>query len=139
MRLLILPLLCLAAVAQAADIEVISPWARATVRAQKTGSAFMELKSTQGAVLVGASSPVAGSVELHEMKMDGEIMRMRELKRLPLPAGRAVALTPSGYHLMLFELKSQLKQGERVPLKLEFERAGKRETMEVSAEIRGLR
>lgn len=139
MRFLILPLLCLAAVAQAADIEVISPWTRSTVRAQKTGSAFMELKSAQGAALVGASSPVAGSVELHEMKMDGAVMKMREIKRLPLPAGKVVALTPSGYHLMLFELKSQLKQGERVPLKLEFERGGRRETMEVFAEVRGLR
>lgn len=139
MRFLIYPLLCLATVAQAADIQVISPWARATVRAQKTGSAFMELKSAQGATLVGATSPVAGSVELHEMKMEGEVMKMRAVPRLAVPAGKAVKLTPGGYHLMLYELKQQLVQGTRVPIKLEFERGGKRETVEVSAEVRGLR
>jgi copper(I)-binding protein len=139
MRSLLFFALWSAAVAQAADIEVKSPWARATVRAQTTSSAYMELRSAQGATLLGASSPVAGSVELHEMKMEGNVMKMRALPRLALPPGKAVKLTPSGYHLMLYELKGQLVQGTRVPLRLEFERGGKRETVEVSAEVRGLR
>jgi hypothetical protein len=132
-------LLAAAASAQAADVEVKAPWARATVRAQKTGSAFMELKSVQGATLLGAASPVAGAIELHEMKMEGDVMKMRELKRLPLAAGRTVALTPSGYHLMLFDLRQQLKAGERFPLVLDVERSGRKERVEVSVEVRGIR
>lgn len=139
-RLLIVPLLCLvASLAQAADVAVKDAWARATVPAQKVSGAFMELKSGKGATLVGASSTVAGSVEVHEMKMSGDMMKMREVPRLKLPAGKTVTLKPGGYHIMLFELKQQLQAGERVPLKLEIEQGGKRETIEVSAEVRGMR
>jgi hypothetical protein len=135
-RLLFVSLLYLATFAHAADVEVKDPWARATVPAQKVTGAFMELKSTKGATLVGASSPVAGNVEVHEMKTQGDMMKMREIPRLKLPAGKAVTLAPGGYHIMLFELKQQLKAGESVPIKLVIERAGKRETVDVSAEVR---
>lgn len=138
-RILGCALLCMAAAAQAADVEIKAAWSRATVPAQKTGSAFMELKSAKGAALVGASSPIAGTVELHEMKMDGDVMKMREIPRLPLPAGKSVSLKPGGYHLMLMGLKSQLKPGDRVPLRLEIEQGGKREAVDVSAEVRGLK
>jgi periplasmic copper chaperone A len=134
-------LLALAAgCAHAADVEVVAPWTRATVRLLKVSSAYMELRSAQGATLVGASSPVAGSVELHEMRMEGDLMKMRLVPRLPLPAGKSVALTPGGYHLMLYDLKQQLQEGTRVPIRLEFEvPGGRRESIEVKAEVRPLR
>lgn len=124
----------------AADIEVKTPWTRATVRLLKVSGAYMELKSARGATLVGASSPVAGSVELHEMRMEGDLMKMRAVRRLALPAGKPVALTPMGYHLMLYDLRQQLVEGTRIPIRLEFEAAGgRREMVEVSAEVRPLR
>jgi len=126
--------------AHAADVEVVAPWTRATVRLLKVSSAYMELRSAQGATLVGASSPVAGSVELHEMRMEGDLMKMRLVPRLPLPAGKPVVLKPGGYHLMLYDLKQQLQEGTRVPVRLEFETAGgRRETLEIQAEVRPLR
>ena len=140
MRLHLLAVLWLATAAQAADIEVRTPWTRATVRLLKVSGAYMELRSAQGATLVGASSPVAGSVELHEMRMEGDMMKMRAVPRLPLPAGKPVALTPMGYHLMLYDLKQQLIEGTRIPLRIEFETAGgRRESVEVQAEVRPLR
>lgn len=139
MRNFLFPLFFLAASVQAADVEVTAPWARATVPAQKVTGAFMELKSAKGATLVGVSSSVAGSVEVHEMKMQGDMMKMREIPRLKLPAGQTVALKPGGYHIMLFGLKQQLQAGETVPIRLVIERGGKRETVDVSAEVRGTR
>jgi len=140
MRFGILLAVLAAGCTHAADIEVKTPWTRATVRLLKVSSAYMELKSAQGATLVGASSPVAGNVELHEMRMEGDLMKMRAVPRLPLPAGKTVALTPMGYHLMLYDLKQQLQEGTRVPIRLEFERGGGgRESVEVSAEVRPLR
>jgi hypothetical protein len=126
--------------AHAADVEVVAPWTRATVRLLKVSSAYMELRSAQGATLVGASSPVAGSVELHEMRMEGDLMKMRLVPRLPLPAGKPVVLKPGGYHLMLYDLKQQLQEGTRVPIRLEFESAGGRhDSVEIQAEVRPLR
>jgi len=126
--------------AHAADVEVVAPWTRATVRLLKVSSAYMELRSAQGATLVGASSPVAGSVELHEMRMEGDLMKMRLVPRLPLPAGKPVTLKPGGYHLMLYDLKQQLQEGTRVPIRLEFETAGgRRDSVEIQAEVRPLR
>jgi len=134
-------LLALAAgCAHAAAVEVVEPWTRATVRLLKVSSAYMELRSAQGATLVGASSPVAGSVELHEMRMEGDLMKMRLVPRLPLPAGKPVVLKPGGYHLMLYDLKQQLQEGTRVPIRLELETAsGRRDSVEIQAEVRPLR
>jgi periplasmic copper chaperone A len=140
MRLLLLLALGFVVAAQAADIEVRKPWTRATVRLLKVSGAYMELKSAQGVTLVGASSPLAGSVELHEMRMEGDFMKMRAVPRLALPAGKPVALTPMGYHLMLYDLKQQLIEGTQIPIRLEFESAGgRRESVEVQAEVRSLR
>ena len=87
-------------------------WVRGTVAGQTTSGAFMELKSAGGAVLVGAESPAAGAVEIHEMNMDGNVMRMRAVPRIDLPAGKSVELKPGGYHVMLMQLKQPLKVGE---------------------------
>lgn len=106
----------------AADaVRVDQPWARATAPQQRVGGGYMTLTSPAGDRLVGATSPVAGRVEIHEMSMDGNIMRMRELPDgLPLPAGQAVALAPGGYHIMLMDLKQPLVAGQSVPLQLRF-------------------
>ena len=117
----LLSLLLMAALPALAQVTVGEPWVRATVAAQKATGAFMTLTSKQDSKLVAASSPVAGVVEVHEMKMVDDVMRMRQIQALPLPAGQPVALNPGGYHLMLLELKQPLKDGDKVPLTLEVE------------------
>lgn len=107
-------------VAAAPDVQVSQAWIRATVKGQMGTGGFMTLTSTQGATLLGFTSAVAKTNQVHEMAMDGDVMRMRELANLPLPAGQAVALKPGGYHLMLINLKQTLKVGDQVPLTLKF-------------------
>ncbi len=125
--------------ALAADIEVTAPWVRGTVSSQQATGAFMEVTSKAGATLVGASSPVAGVTEIHEMKMDGGVMKMRAITGLELPSGKPVKLAPGGYHVMLMELKQPLKKGEIVPITLKVEGKNKAvETIEVKAEVRDL-
>jgi periplasmic copper chaperone A len=128
-----------AGAALAADLEVKSPWVRGTVAGQKATGAFMELASPSGATIVGASSPVAGVTEIHEMKMDGGVMKMRAMPRLEVGAGKPVSLVPGGYHVMLMDLKQQLKKGDTVPLTLQVENKDKKvETVEIKAEVREL-
>lgn len=135
----LLSLLMLAALPALAQVTVGEPWVRATVAAQKATGAFMTLTSTQGARLVGVSSPAAGVVEVHEMKMVDDVMRMREVTALDLPAGKTVTLSPGGYHLMLLDLKQPLKEGATVPLTLEVEDARKvRSKVQVEAPVRPL-
>lgn len=108
-------------------LEIGHPWSRATAATAATGAAFMKITNT-GATsdrLIAARSPAAASVEIHEMKMDGTIMRMRKLEEgLAVPAGGTVVLEPGGYHLMLIGLKEPLKEGIRVPMTIVFEKAG---------------
>jgi copper(I)-binding protein len=134
-RSLTLAALALCAVVSArAQVRVDDPWVRTTVPEQKTTGAFMALTAAQGGKLVAASSPVATSVEVHEMKMEGDIMRMRAVPSVPLPAGQRVDFKSGGYHLMLLGLKQPVKAGDVVPLTLVVEdAAGKRENVEVRA------
>ena len=119
---LIVGLVCTSAFAQPVDVK--GAWVRTAVPGQKATGAFMTLTAKDGAKLVGAASPVAGVVEVHEMKMDGDIMRMRALSGgLDLPAGQAVELKPGGYHVMLMDLKSALPKDGTVPLTLMFKDA----------------
>jgi copper(I)-binding protein len=112
---------------------------RATVAAQKATGAFMTLTSTQAVKLVAVSSPVAGTVEVHEMKMVDDMMKMRQLQSLDLPPGQPVKLAPGGYHLMLLNLKQPLKEGDKVPLTLEVEDAQKvRSKIVVDAPVKPL-
>ena len=106
--------------AQAQTVEVQDAWARATVPGQKGTGAFMRLTAKEGARLVGVSSPVAGVAEVHEMKMDGDVMKMRAVPMLELPAGKSVQFKPGGYHVMLMDLKQPLPNGSTVPLTLVF-------------------
>jgi copper(I)-binding protein len=123
----------------AGDIEIKAPWVRGTVAGQMATGAFMEVSSKSGAALVGAASPVAGVTEIHEMKMDGGVMKMRAVARLDLPAGKPVILGPGGYHVMLMNLKQTIKTGDSVPLTLQFEGKDKKvEMIEVVAEVRDL-
>jgi copper(I)-binding protein len=122
-----------------AQTTVTEPWVRATVPQQKASGMFAQITSTGGGKLVSASSPVAGIVEIHEMKMEGNTMRMRAIEGLELPAGKAVELKPGGYHVMLIDLKQQLKAGDTVPVTLVIQGAGgQRETVEVKAPVRAL-
>ena len=123
----------------AGDIEIKAPWVRGTVAGQMATGAFMEVTSKSGATLVGAASPVAGVTEIHEMKMDGGVMKMRAVARLDLPAGKPVILGPGGYHVMLMNLKQTIKTGDSVPLTLQFEGKDRKvEMIEVAAEVRDL-
>lgn len=100
-------------------VEVQGAWVRATVQGQQATGAFMTLKSEAGARLVSASTPVAGIAEVHEMRLDGDVMKMQALKEgLDLPAGKTVELKPGSYHLMLMDLKTALKKDSVIPLTL---------------------
>ncbi len=126
----------LAATAQA-QVTVDKPWVRTTVAQQTTTGAFMTLTSARGGRLVSASSPIAASVEVHEMKMEGDVMKMRPVEALALPAGKPVDLKSGSYHIMMMGLKAPVKAGDVVPIKLVVEDAkGKRETVDVQAAAR---
>ena len=131
-------LLCSAA-AQAQSVVVKEPWVRATVAQQNATGAFMSISSAKGSRLVEVRSSAAKTVELHEMKMQGDVMRMRPVDAIDLPAGKPVELKPGGYHVMLVDLARPLKEGDSVALTLVVEGADKqRETIEVKAAVRAL-
>jgi copper(I)-binding protein len=122
-----------------ADVTVTQPWVRGTVPPQKATGAFMKLQSSSDAQLVAASSPAAVEVEIHEMAMVNNVMRMRPVAGIPLPAGKAVELKPGGYHIMLMGIRHQLKQGETIPITLTVRGSdGKTQTIEVQAPVRDL-
>ena len=117
----------LPAFAQNASIQVEKPWARATPGGATTGAVYMTLDNKSNAEdrLIGASSDVAGTVQIHEMKVVDGTMKMREVAGgLAIPAGGAVVLKPGGYHVMLIGLKKPLKAGDSFPLTLQFQKAG---------------
>ncbi len=137
MRTILCAVLLAAAAAAQGQVEARAAWARATVQGQTTAGAYMQLTTSERASLVGAESPAAASVEIHEMKMEGKVMRMRALSRLELLPGKTTELRPGGYHLMLLELKRPLKKGEIFPIRLKLEMKDKSVgTLEVRAEIR---
>jgi copper(I)-binding protein len=139
-KLIISGLLAITATAWAqTTVKVEDAWVRGTVSTQKATGAFMRLTSTANARLVAAQSPVAGVVEIHEMAMENDIMKMRQIPGLDLAAGRTLELKPGGYHVMLMDLKQPLKGGDSVPLTLVFEDdAKKRFTQEVKAPVTAL-
>lgn len=132
---LIAALACTTSFAQMVDIK--DAWVRTSVQGQKATGAFMKLTAKEGAKLVAASSPVAGVVELHEMKMEGDVMKMRAVQGgLDLPAGKTVELKPGGYHIMLLDLKAALPKDSTVPLTLVFKDAkGVESRVEVKAPV----
>jgi copper(I)-binding protein len=109
---------------QPAAVTAQNAWARATTPGVSTGGVYVTLTSRSGDKLLSASTPAAAKADVHEMQMDGTIMRMRPVPGgLDLPAGKAVSLTPSGYHIMLEGLKTPLRQGSVVPVHLIFQKA----------------
>ena len=125
-RFIVSAVLVVASGTAAAQVQVKDAWARPALQGQTATGAFMSLMSSDGARLVGVSSPVAGVVEIHEMVMEGSVMKMRAIPGLDLPPGRNVELKPGGYHVMLMDLKRPLKAGERVSVELRIETRDKR-------------
>jgi periplasmic copper chaperone A len=103
--------------------KVEGAWVRSSVPGQQGTGAFMRLTAKEATQLVGASTPVAGVAEVHEMKMEGDVMRMRAADKLELPAGKTIELKPGGYHIMLQDLKQPLAKDSSVPLTLLFRNA----------------
>jgi len=123
-----------------AQVTVKEPWVRGTVAEQKATGAFMQLTSAADAKLVEVRSPAAKIVEVHEMLMVENTMKMRAVQGgLELPAGKTVELKPGSYHVMLIDLKAPLKEGDTVPLTLVVQgKDGKKDTIEVKAPVRAL-
>lgn len=137
--LILASLFTLSATAWAQTVKVEEPWVRGTVASQNATGAFMRLTADKPARLVSASSPVAGVVEIHEMAMDNNVMKMRQIPGLDLAAGKAVELKPGGYHVMLMDLKQPMKAGETVPITLVFEDATKKRfNQEIKASVKPL-
>lgn len=123
---------------KAGDLVISQGWARATPKGAKIGGGYLTIENKGSAPdrLIGESADVAGSVQVHEMSTDNGVMKMRPLENgLTIDPGKTVKLVPGGYHLMMMDLKSQLKQGDKVPVTLEFEKAGK---VTVSLDVAGV-
>ena len=112
--------------AKVGSIKVDHAYTRATVPGQQVAGGFMKIenKGTSGDQLLSASSPAAGEVQLHEMAMEGNVMKMRQVRDIAVPAGGSVELKPGGLHLMFMNIKAPLSVGESVPVKLKFAKAG---------------
>jgi copper(I)-binding protein len=121
----------------AQNVDVKQAWARTTVQGQKATGAFMTLTAKEATRLVSIRTPVAGVAEVHEMKMEADVMRMRALPGgLELPAGKPVALSPGGYHVMLMDLKAALPKDSTIPLTLVFKDAkGVESTLELKLPV----
>jgi periplasmic copper chaperone A len=119
------------------SITIDHPFARATPPGAQSGGAFfvVENAGTASDRLLSAASPASGSVELHQMAMDGGVMRMRAMQAIDVPPGGRLELKPGGYHLMLLDLKQPLRAGDTFPLTLNFQNAG---TIEVSVEVEAM-
>jgi copper(I)-binding protein len=111
---------------ESSGISIVSPWARATPGGAKVGAAFLEVRAAPGAgdKLIDAKSDVAGAVEIHNHVHEGGVMKMRRVDGIDVAGGKSIVLKPGGYHLMLMDLKKPLRQGEKLPLTLVFEKAG---------------
>jgi copper(I)-binding protein len=108
-------------------IEIRQPWTRATPPTAESGGGFLVLTNTGTTTdrLIAVKSPAADMAEIHEMKMDGSVMRMRELEKgIEIPPGATVELKPGGFHIMFMGLKAPFAKDAKVPLTLVFEKAG---------------
>jgi periplasmic copper chaperone A len=122
-----------------AQVTIADPWVRGTVGGMRATGAFMQISSKTDVKLVAAASPVARTVEVHEMAVVDNVMRMRAVASIPVTPGKPVMLEPGGYHVMLIGLEKPLAPGASVPITLTFEdRGGKRQQVQVNAEVRPL-
>ena len=137
-RMFIASMLLAASLNVTAAVTVESPWVRATVPGQSATGAYMVLRSSEDAVLTGVMTPVAGVADVHQMTLEGGVMKMRTIQRLALPAGKSVELKSGGYHIMIMDMKRPLSVGDIVPLTLSIEGGGRTQKVEVKAEVRAL-
>ena len=129
--------LALAAPALADTVKVENAWVRATAPGQKVAGGFMNLTADTDMTLVGGTSPVSKTFELHFMKMENGVMEMRQMKEIALPKGKTVSLEPGELHVMFIGLKGQIKPGRRVPMTLFIKSAdGREQKLAVEAEVR---
>ncbi len=128
----------LAAPVLAAGVKVENAWIREPAPGQAVVGGFLDITSGNDASLIQASSPAAGKIELHEMKMRGDVMQMRKVDKIDLPGGKTVKLEPGGLHLMLQQPKKPLKAGDKVPLTLTIKSGGKLEEIAATAEVRSM-
>ena len=113
---------------KAGDLVITQAWSRATPNGAKAGAGYLtiENKGSTPDRLIGGSAEVAGKIEIHEMAISDGVMKMRPLEKgLAIEPGKTVKLAPGGYHVMLMDLKGSLKKGSKLPVTLEFEKAGK--------------
>jgi hypothetical protein len=127
------------AISATAGVTVTDAWVRGTVPAQKTTGAFLTVTSSEEAKIVGASSPVAGLVEIHTSERYGGVMQMHAVDEVKLPAGKSVKLEPGGSHVMLMQLKKPIGAADTVPISLDVVDAkGKRSRVTVNATVKPL-
>lgn len=120
----------------AAPVAVDAAWARTVLPGQASSGAYMTLTAREPLTLLGAESPAAGIVEIHQMKMEGDVMKMRAVDKLELPVGQKVEFKPGGYHFMLMDLKAKFSSGTTVPLTLQFrDAAGKPRELKVALPV----
>ena len=137
-KYLLLPLMGLSLHVSAQTV-VNDAWVRATVAGQPSTGAFMHITASSDSKLVEVQSPAAKTVQIHESKMENDVMSMQPVASVPLPAGKSVAIVPEGYHVMLIDLVGQIKVGDQVPLTLIVEDSkGVKESIEVKAQARAL-
>jgi len=138
-RLRLIPILAAFAATTHAQVTVTDAWIRGTVAQQKTTGMFFSITSVKGGKLVAAATPAARELQLHDMSMKGDVMTMRQVSAIDLPAGKTVRLEPNGLHVMMFGVAHPLSAGETVPATLTVEdAAGKRETVQVQARVEAL-
>ncbi|MFJ3373606.1 copper chaperone PCu(A)C [Pseudomonas sp. NPDC086112] len=122
-----------------AQTQVNDAWVRATVAGQHSTGAFMTLQADSDSKLLSVQSPVANTVQIHQSSMKDDVMSMSQVESVALPAGKPVSFDPHGYHIMLMDLTTQVKEGDKVPLTLTVENAkGEKETIKIDAEARAL-
>ena len=123
---------------KAGDLVISQAWSRATPGGAKTGGGFLTIENKGSAPdrLVAVSGDFAGKIEVHEMAVKNGVMTMRPVENgLTIEPGKIVSLAPGGYHLMMLDLKAPLKQGDKLPVTLQFEKAG---TVAVTLDVQGV-
>jgi copper(I)-binding protein len=138
-RVLLASLLAGVSLSAVAQTRVEDAWVRTSVPGQPSSGAFMRVTADSDSKLLSVSSPAAKDVQIHEMSMTNDVMRMGPVESVALPAGKTVSLDPNGYHVMLMGLVRQIKEGDQIPLTLTIENdKGVRETLEVQAPARAM-
>ena len=139
LKLIVSLAMSMTAIVAHAEVTIKDAWVRATVPQQMATGAFFQIQSSKDVRLVSVQAPLAGIAEIHEMKMENNVMKMRAVEYLDLAAGKTVEFKPGGFHLMLMDLKAQVKAGDVIPLTLIVEgKDKKRETIEIKAKARSL-